>query len=196
MIQQEVTEYRIVGGTCACGRVHSSAFPEGMTAPVQYGPQVSAPAVYLTQYQLLPYQRTAEVFQDLAGLTISPGTLQRAVAVAATRLDAPVTAIRSALVAAPVAHADETGLRVDGALYWLHVLSSAHLTAYFPHPKRGAEALDAFGLLASFVGVLVHDHWSAYERYECRHAFCNAHHLRELTAIAETDPNQSGRRPI
>ncbi len=47
--------------------------------------------------------------------------------------------IQSALIAAPVAHADETG--------WLHMLSTASLTAYFPHPKRGVEALDAFGLL-------------------------------------------------
>ena len=64
------------------------------------------------------------------------------------------------------------------------------LTAYFPHPKRGAEALDAFGLLKQFVGVLVHDHWSAYARYPCLHAFCKAHHLRELTAIAEPNPSQ------
>ena len=75
-------------------------------------------------------------------------------------------------------------------LHWLHVLSTASLTAYFPHPKRGAEALDAFGLLKQFVGVLVHDHWSAYARYPCLHAFCNAHHLRELTAIAELNPSQ------
>ena len=65
-----------------------------------------------------------------------------------------------------MAHADETGRRVNGNLYWLHALSTDRLTAYFPHPKRGAEALDAFGLLAPFAGVfvpsvLVHDHWSA-----------------------------------
>ena len=63
---------------------------------------------------------------------------------------------------------------VNGSVRWLH---------YFPHPKCGAEALDAFGLP-------VHDHWSAYARYQCLHAFCNAHHLRELTAIAETIPSQ------
>jgi len=44
---------------------------------VPYGPSVSAFAVYMTQYQLLPYQRTAEVLNELAGLGISPGTLQR-----------------------------------------------------------------------------------------------------------------------
>jgi len=70
------------------------------------------------------------------------------------------------------------------------VLSTAELTAYFPHPKRGAEALDAFGLLEWFTGTLVHDHWSAYARYLCAHAFCNAHHLRELIALAETIPSQ------
>jgi len=48
--------------------------------------------------------------------------------VAATRLEAPVNAIRRALVAAPVAYANETGLRRNGNLYWLHVLSTDRLT--------------------------------------------------------------------
>ena len=79
---------------------------------MQYGPSVLAFAVYMTQDQLLPYQRTAGVLNELAGLGILPGTLQRAVRVAATRLEAPVNAIHRALVAAPVVHADETGRRV------------------------------------------------------------------------------------
>ena len=61
---------------------------------------MSALAVNMTQYQLLPYQRTAEVLNELAGLGISPGTLQRAVRVANARLETPVNAIRDALVAA------------------------------------------------------------------------------------------------
>ena len=75
-------------------------------------------------------------------------------------------------------------------LYWLPVLSTNRLTAYFPHPKREAEALDAFGLLSQFVGVLVHDHGSACQRYQCLHAFCNAHHRRGLIAIAKGSPSQ------
>ena len=89
VIQREVIEYRIVSGTCACGRAQRSTFPAGIEAPVQYGPSGSAFAVYMTQYQLLPYQRTAGVLNELAGLAISPGPLQRAVRVAATRLEAP-----------------------------------------------------------------------------------------------------------
>ena len=77
VIQREVIEYRIVSGTCACGHAQRSMFPAGIEAPVPYGPSVSALAVYMTQYQLLPYQRIAEVLNELAGLAISPGTLQR-----------------------------------------------------------------------------------------------------------------------
>jgi len=128
VIQRKVIEYRIVGGTCACGRAQRSIFPAGIEAPVQYGPSVLAFAVYMTQYQLLPCQRTAGVLNELAGLGISPGTLQRAVRVAATCLEAPVNAIRRALITAPVAHADETGRRVNGNLSWLHVLSTDRLT--------------------------------------------------------------------
>jgi transposase len=190
VIRREVTEYRVVGGTCACGRWQRSDFPEQVAGALQYGPGVLAFAVYMTQYQLLPLERTAAVLEELAGIGLSPATLYKAIETAAVRVQAPVLAIREALVAAPLAHADETGVRVGGALQWLHVLSSASLTAYFAHPKRGGEALEAFGVLARFRGVLVHDHWSAYARFECLHAFCNAHHLRELIAIAETTPSQ------
>jgi transposase len=190
VIRREVTEYRIVAGTCACGRSHRSDFPEAISAPVQYGPGVSAFAVYMTQYQLLPFERTAAVLDELAGIAISPGSIYHAVQTAAARVQAPVAAIREALVAAPLAHADETGVRVGRALQWLHVLCTTHLTAYFPHPKRGGEAIEACGLLTRFAGVLVHDHWKPYTPLTCQHAYCNAHHLRELTAIAETIPSQ------
>jgi len=190
VIRREVTEDRVVAGTCACGRRYRSDFPEEISAPVQYGPGVSAFAVYMTQYQLLPFERSAAVLDELAGIAISPGSLYRAVETAALHMQAPVAAIREALVAAPLAHADETGMRVGGALQWLHVLSTASLTAYFPHPKRGGEAIKACGLLPRFAGVLVHDHWKPYASLTCQHAYCNAHHLRELTAIAETIPSQ------
>lgn len=190
IVRREVTEYRTVAGTCACGRRHRSDFPEQISAPVQYGPGVCALAVYMTQYQLLPFERTGAVLDELAGIAISAGSLVRMVETAAAHVQAPVAAIREALVAAPLAHADETGVRVGGALQWLHVVSTASLTAYFPHPKRGGEAIAAGGLLPRFAGVLVHDHWKPYASLACQQAYCNAHHLRELIAIAETVPSQ------
>ena len=116
VIQREVMEYRIVSGPCACRRAQRSTFPAGIKAPVQYGPSVSAFAVYMTQYQLLPYQRTAEVLKELAGLAISPDPLQRAVRVTAAAWRRQSPRLATHFVAAPVAHADETSRRVNGAL--------------------------------------------------------------------------------
>ena len=116
VIRREVTEYPIVGGTCACGRVQRSTFPDGVDAPVQYGPGVSAFAVYMTQYPLRLYQRTADVLNEVAGIAISPGSIDRAVKVAAERVKEPVQAICRALVGVQVAPADAAshGERSEG----------------------------------------------------------------------------------
>jgi transposase len=181
----EVTEHRVLEVRCACGKRHRGAFPEGVNAPVQYGPRLKAAAVHLTQHHMLPAQRTAELMGDLAGLPLSDATVLAAVAEARERLEPTVTAIGQAIVAAPIAHADETGLRVEGKLHWLHVLATGLLTWMGIHPKRGRKAFEAFGLLTSFIGTLIHDGWKPYRDLVCQHALCNAHHLRELTYVFE-----------
>ncbi|MBK1723997.1 IS66 family transposase [Thiocystis violacea] len=188
VVRREVTEYRTVEGLCACGEPHRSAFPDSVSAPIQYGPGLSGFAVYLTHYQHLPYQRATELIASLLNITHSPATLLAMGRKAAARLAEPVAAIGQAVVRSAVAHADETGLHVAGALQWLHVLCTTVLTFYAVHAKRGVDALLDIGLLSAFHGILVHDHWRSYLSFSALHAFCNAHHLRELIAIAETEP--------
>jgi transposase len=191
VVRREVVEYRTVAGICTCGQTHRSAFPAGVDAPVQYGAGLCAFAVYLTQYQLLPLRRAADLVRELAGVAISPATVYAMVREAAARLTPRVEAIGHALTQAAVAHVDESGIRVAGKLHWLHVMCTGTLTRYYVHAKRGREALDAFALLVRFVGVLIRDHWVGYDFYPGSHGFCNAHHMRELTALAETYPEQT-----
>ena len=70
---------------------------------------------------------------------------------------------------------------------WLHVSSTARLTYYKRHQKRVKATLDAIGILPRFEGRAIHDGWSAYQHYGCAHSLCNAHHLRELTALFEQE---------
>jgi transposase len=184
-LHYEVTEHRVLEACCACGKRHRGEFPEGVKAPVQYGPGLKATAVHLTQHHMLPVQRTADLMGDLFDLPVSDATVLGAVEEAGERLEPTVRAIGQAISAAPIAHADETGLRVVGKLHWLHVLATTGLTWMGIHPKRGKKAFDAFGLLTAFVGTLVHDGWKPYRDLACPHALCNAHHLRELTYVFE-----------
>ena len=182
----EVTEHRVLEARCACGKVHCSRFPDSVPHLVQYGPTIKAAAVYLTQYQLLPMERTAQLLNDLYGLRLSPGTVQASIAQAAQGLAPTVASIAEAVKCAPVVHFDETGQRVGGRLRWLHAAVTATLSWYGAHDKRGQAAMDAFNIMPGFKGVAVHDGWVPYKDYDCTHALCNAHHLRELVYLAET----------
>jgi len=183
-----VTEYRGLRARCPhCQTAVTGAFPAAVSAPVQYGPRLRALTVYLTHQQLLPYGRTRAVLRDLLGCAVSQGMVAALAREAAERL-APVEGlIAAALRAGPVLHNDETGLSVRGTRWWLHTASTARLTHYGVHPKRGSAATDAIGILPGFDGTSVHDGWAPYRQYTCRHALCNAHHLRELAWVEEQD---------
>ena len=185
-VRPVVTEYQ--GLQVRCPRCHTrttGAFPVGVPAAVQYGPRLRASAVCLTHQHLLPYNRARAVLRDLLGCPLSEGTLAALAQDAADRLENVAGAISAALRAGALLHNDETGLSVAGRRWWLHTASTARLTHYGIHPKRGAEATDAFGILPGFRGTSVHDGWAPYRQYPCRHALCNAHHLRELAWVAE-----------
>ena len=143
--------------------------------------------MYLASYQLLPYARIADLFADLFGAPLSPGTLFAAQQAGADNLSGVLSDIRESLQNAAVVHFDETGLRVGGKLRWLHSAGTANLTYYDWHARRGKDGMTQAGVLSHFNGTAVHDGWASYSHYGCRHALCNAHHLRELTALHEQD---------
>jgi len=188
-IKQQVTEYQAHDVLCQeCHKGTRGTFPDELRASVQYGPLLKGIALYLLQGQLLPYARTAELLADVCGCQISPGTLEACVTEAAARLAETEGQIKQALRAAPVMGADETGIRVQGALQWMHTARTETLTHYAYHRKRGKTATDAIGILPQFHGVAVHDGYSSYPQYtHCEHALCNAHLLRELRFLEEQE---------
>jgi len=185
-IRAEVIEHRCERKVCPrCGCENKAAFPEDVTQPVQYGPRLRAVAVYLSQYQLLPYERTCELFDDLFGHKLSQATLVNANMAAGEILKPVEDEIKRQIINSSVAHFDETGIRVNGKREWLHVASTERLTGYGAHDKRGCEAINDIGILPDFRGTAVHDCWRPYFTYSCSHSLCNAHLLRELTFLEE-----------
>ncbi len=181
-----VQEHRAQQKQCPrCQHLTVAAFPPEVTAPIQYGARIGAVAVYLTQQQLLPLQRSCEVLSDLLGVQMSEATVGELIQRTASQLAPVEQQIKEALIKAAVIHQDETGMRVAGKGYWQHVTSTARLTHYQVHASRGQEALNAIGILPLFKGISIHDGWASYFLYECDHALCLVHVLRELVFQAE-----------
>jgi transposase len=186
-ISRVVTEYQAQVLVNEQGKCFVAPFPDGVTKAVQYGNQLKAHAVYLSQYQLLPYKRIQEYFSDQLHIPLSEGSLYNFNTTAFNRLAEFEQLSKDLLAQADLAHADETGININGKGHWLHCASNESWTHYYPHSKRGTDAMNEIGILPRFNGVLCHDHWKPYYRYDFSHALCNAHHLRELTRAWEQD---------
>jgi transposase len=181
-----VQEHRAEQKQCPrCQHMTLAAFPPAVTAPIQYGPLIGAAAVYLTQQQLLPLERTCEVLSDLLGVQMSEGTVGELIKRTACELAPVEQQIKEALSEAAVIHQDETSVSVAGKRYWEHVTSTASLTHYHVDQSRGQDALNAIGILPVFKGISIHDAWGSYFLYDCEHALCLVHVLRELVFQAE-----------
>lgn len=183
----EVTEHRVEEKQCpCCGKHNRGTFPEDVKGPVQFGERIQALAVYFAHQHFIPIDRVCEIFEDIFGISIAPGTCSNYSEKLFSHLKVFEEDLKADLLAARVLHFDETGMRCEKKLHWVHVASSQTATFYTIHSKRGKEAMDEAGILPNFKGRGIHDHWFPYFAYgQVLHGLCNSHHLRELTFIHE-----------
>lgn len=188
-ITRIVTEYRAQILENSAGKRFVAPFPEGVTRPIQYGQSIKSHSVYLSQYQLLPYERVSDYFNSESGIPISVGSLFNFNQEAFDKLEFFDTFVKDQLIASLMMHADETSINVNGKRIWLHCAVNERWTYFYPHEKRGSEAMDFIGILPRFTGTLAHDHWKPYYTYtDCDHSLCNGHHIRELEWVIDNHP--------
>ena len=182
----EVFEYQSEIKICPkCGQTAKAPFPEGVNAPVQYGPRFRGMLVYMQNQHFIPADRLSQLVFDLYGTPVSVATILDTSCRSYNNLAPFEESLISALADSKVLHADESGVRTVKKLYWLHSASTESLTFYGVHEKRGTLAMDHFNIFPNFKGRLIHDFWKPYLRYDCDHGLCNAHHLRELVFLFE-----------
>ena len=133
-VHMQVTEYQAEIKVCPdCAVCTKGKFPDHIAQPVQYGARVKAMACYLGQNHLLPYERLQEIFRDLYALPLSEGTLYNTYLTCYQGLSDFEATIKEAIQLSQLAHFDESGLRVQKKLYWLHAASTDRLTHYEVH---------------------------------------------------------------
>ena len=156
-----ITEYQAQILESCNGKRFTAEFPLNVTRPIQYGASTKACSVYMSQFQLVPYNRIEDYFSDQLGLNISTGAFFNFNKEAHDLLTDFEKIAKDKLINSARVNADETGINVNGKRIWLHTACNDKWTHFLPHLKRGSEAMDAIGILPKFKGVLCHDHWKS-----------------------------------
>jgi transposase len=194
VIRLVTVEHQAIEVCCpGCSHRVKGTFPEGVVAPVQYGPHLQATCVLLKEDQALSLNRIVSFLTDWLGQSPSEGTIQNWIGLASRRLQDVEQRVKAGIAGSKVAGFDETMVRCGGKSAWIHVARTVGMMHFCAPGGRGKAAMESAGILPGFSGVAVHDAWSGYFGFEnCGHALCGAHLLREGKAIGERFADAKG----
>lgn len=171
-------------GRCrGCGRSVRSRHPLQTTqalgsAGSGLGAEAQATAVILNKELGLSHGKVAHVFDKVFGIALSRGGSAQVVERSGRRLEPAYREIVKTVKRSRKTSWDETGWKVGGLLWWMHVGVAARATLYRIDPGRGHEvAEDVLG--AAYTGIMSHDGWKPYDFFEnARHQQCISHLVR------------------
>jgi transposase len=184
------TEHQLLKVACpACGTHTRAELPDGVE-PGAFGPRLRATVVMLAA-MLMSRRATALVLADMFGAKLSTGSVEKILKDASASLAGPWDAIKRAVQAGDVAHADETSWRRAGQRMWLWAALSATAACFRIDETRARTV--ARDLLGDFDGILVSDRYGVYAMLDpARRQVCLAHLARNFIAHADR-PGAAGR---
>ena len=179
------TEHQLLKVACpGCGTHTRAELPDGVERGA-FGPRLRATVVMLAA-MLMSRRATALALADMFGAKLSTGSVEKILKDASASLAGPWEAIKHAVQAGDVAHADETSWRRAGQRMWLWAALSA-TAACFQIDQTRARTV-AQDLLGDFDGILVSDRYGVYAMLDpARRQVCLAHLARNFIAHADRD---------
>ena len=186
-VETELTQHMAMECVCPLqNRTHiCGSFPSGVTSTKQYGLNSVGLVSLLSSVGMVSVDRIRQIMDSL-GLTLSQGTIQNKLRRFYCRCKVASDRIHEIVEQLPLLNCDETGLRSEGSLHWLHCACDSRWSYYFFHKKRGSEAIEEMAVLPGYTGIMVHDCWSPYFKIDtASHALCGAHIARELVYAEE-----------
>jgi transposase len=153
------------------------------------GANVLIQAAILKYYHCLPYRKICELFEDMAGLKVSPGGVSQALARISEWIDVEREEIIQAIRGSPQVHCDETGWRLDGKRSWVWALVNEKLAYYHVDRSRRKKVIQEL-LGEEFKGTLISDFYSVYLKLPYDMQKCLVHVLRDFHTSAKTDTSE------
>lgn len=184
-----LTEHRVL--VCECplekGGKIAGEFPEEITSSKQYGTELKATVLSLFTVGYMSVSRIKEFLTGFQ-IPISTGTIQNILSGCVEKVSDAANLIRERVSNLNIINCDETGMRVNGKLHWIHCLCNDKWTYMVIHEKRGSKAMEDIGILPALDGcTIIHDFLKSYLNYSnVFHGFCNAHLQRELVYAFES----------
>jgi len=153
------------------------------------GANVLIQAAILKYHHCLPYRKIKELFQELAGLTVSPGGISQALTRVSQWLGVEKGQVLEAIRGSPHVHVDETGWRLDGQRSWVWAFVNEKIAYYQVERSRGKKVIKET-LGEEFDGTLISDFYSVYLRLPYRMQKCLVHLLRDFHECAKMDKSE------
>ncbi len=189
--KQTLTEYRSMKVQCPMDKSElKGVFPENVNGYISYGSKISAFLVALNTVGAVSTDRIKEIAGSILNLPIAKATIVSMVSKFSEKIQPVLAVIKELILGSAVVNCDETGSRVEGKTRWAHCIVTPLYTLLGYSQKRGSKGMDEIGVLPLFKGIIQHDCWVPYWKYDVEHAVCCAHLLRELNGIIENHPEQ------
>ena len=185
-------EYQQFACKCShCGNKQSSDFPPNVKAPIQYGSSIDTIVSYLSVYQSVPVNRLKKMFTQVFLLPLSEGTIVNILSRVALKCKGVYEHIKTDISISTVVGSDETGVKVNGANWWIWVWQNIQNTFIVASESRGFNTVKSIFAEGFINATLLSDRWNAQlKTYAKNHQLCLAHLLRELNFLEEFEGSE------